>query len=358
MNAPNRAGSSGGAIDGLPPVAQAGERAITTSTFTPRCFAAATFSPNQFTWSWLIAPGCGSPLSHVPQSRTQSAPRSAAVGPTGSVWLIVSLTPVSTAEAGAVATANAAASVRRRAARWERMAPLVIGTRGGQLQRRRTFSTRTETLVAFCARSRTLNVSVCSPRFQSALPHQGSIEPPDAAPGAHVLPVGVEADPSDPAPAAVVERAYAHTQLAGVAAAVDRREHADGRRRAVDAAAAAAARANAAVELAERLRGGLGLPAAAIEPEAACVERSRGCPAARTRARRRRTGRPRGSGTRRGGAAPGAVWRRRSASCRPSHPRCKRPRCVFQPISVIQIGLAASPWSAMTAYTSRYAENV
>ena len=32
--------------------------------------------------------------------------------------------------------------------------------------------------------------------------------------------------------------------------------------------------------------------------------------------------------------------------------------CVFQPSSVIQIGLAPSPWSAITAWTSRYAENV
>jgi hypothetical protein len=89
----------------------------------PRASASLTLAASQSTYAWLIWPGAGSPISQVPQMRTQSAPSPCAVEPSGRFWFIVSLTPVSTAEAGAAATAKAAVSVRRKVAAKERMAP-------------------------------------------------------------------------------------------------------------------------------------------------------------------------------------------------------------------------------------------
>src|SRR5215218_2229087 len=175
--AANVDGSVGGWMPPLPPDAHAGERCTTIRTFRPLALAAFTLSLVVESRCWSHAPGAGCSCSQLAHSRTQPAPRSAAVCAVGRVWAIVSLTPVSTAWAGGAAIASAASRAS--------VAPHLIGGAprlfkplGQRLDERRSFSTVTVTDAALNARSRTENVSVCVPGRQRSDSHHGAIEPP------------------------------------------------------------------------------------------------------------------------------------------------------------------------------------
>ena len=119
MKRANAAGSDGGAVPPRPPLAHAGARWTTTSTFTPRAFSARTSASSDATRCGLSWPCAGSMPCHDAHSRTQSAPSRSALRGSGFVCPSVWLMPVSTACAGteharSAASTTAPASRERR----------------------------------------------------------------------------------------------------------------------------------------------------------------------------------------------------------------------------------------------------
>src|SRR5215207_6096380 len=261
----------------LPPEAHAGERWTTTSTFRLFALAAFTLSFIMPSACWSHAPGAGCSCSQLAQSRTQPAPSSEAVCAIGRVWPSVSLTPVSTAWAGVTPKASAASRASRSEARRERMPPTSSAGRRESSSRGSALG-RAPQLLDRAGDRRLVERAVADGERQRVragppalgLP-PGRDRPARRAPAAHVAAVVGERDAAQPGAAAVVERAHADGDPAVEALPLGRLGDPDRRRRAVDVAAAAASRPDAAVEPLERLRRRLALAVGAVEPVAARV---------------------------------------------------------------------------------------